>query len=56
MQSQEHENQNDQYYYSNFINSLKTQNTKIKYKKRLGFFITFLGIKEGEYSQIFLSI
>jgi len=51
MQRQEHQ-KNDQYYYSNFINSLKSNNTKNDYRKRLRYFMTFLGIKEGEYSKL----
>lgn len=51
-QEQEHQEQKDQYYYSNFINSLKSKNTKRDYRKRLGYFMTFLGIKEGEYSRV----
>ncbi|MDX1372568.1 MAG: hypothetical protein R3321_08855, partial [Nitrososphaeraceae archaeon] len=51
-QEQQEQHNNNQYYYSNFINSLKTQNTKINYKRRLSYFMTFLGIKEGEYSKL----
>ena len=52
MQRQQGQEQQNQYYYSNFINSLKTQNTKINYKKRIGYFMTFLGIEQGEYSKL----
>ena len=51
-EEQEHQNQKDQYYYSNFINSLKSKDTKTVYVKRVGYFMTFLGIKEGEYSRL----
>ena len=40
------------HYYSNFINSLKSKSTKNVYKKRLEYFMAFLGIKEGEYSKL----
>ncbi|MDR4512611.1 MAG: site-specific integrase [Nitrososphaeraceae archaeon] len=51
-EEQEHQNQKDQYYYSNFINSLKSKDTKTVYVKRVGYFMTFLGIKEGKYSRL----
>ena len=40
----------DEYYYSNYIYSIKAKTTKTDYTFRLKYFMQFLGIKEGKYS------
>ncbi|MDR4510123.1 MAG: hypothetical protein MRJ93_00260 [Nitrososphaeraceae archaeon] len=50
--AQEQQNNQDRYYYSNFINSLKSKDTKSVYIRRVGYFMSFLGIMEGEYSKL----
>jgi hypothetical protein len=45
-EEQEEEKQpKDLFYYSNFINSIKSKSTKIVYKRRLKYFMHFVGAK-----------
>ena len=42
----------DDYYYSNYVNALKSKTTKNDYTKRLSYFMDFLGINNKNYYEL----
>ena len=44
--------QKEDYYYSNFVNALKSKTTKNDYTKRLSYFMDFLEINNKNYNEL----